>query len=193
MTRVGADARSEKEAAGLAKAGLTGTSGEPILRIFTVSIVSLYTLLQAIKEEYMAQTFAKQSISASVAQDMVVAAVAEAQKIGVPQVVAVVDESGLLKAFYRMDGAPLVSIEASQNKAYTALFGMPSHEFFDYIKDKPDLLAGVPQLPRIVAIGGGLPIQLDGAVVGAIGVSGGSVEQDIECARAGLRASALEG
>ena len=193
MTRVGADARSEKEAAGLAKAGLTGTSGEPIPRIFTVSIVSLYTLPQAVKEEYMAQTFAKQSISASVAQDMVVAAVAEAQKIGVPQVVAVVDESGLLKAFYRMDGAPLVSIEASQNKAYTALFGMPSHEFFDYIKDKPDLLAGVPQLPRIVAIGGGLPIQLDGTVVGAIGVSGGSVEQDIECARAGLRASALEG
>ena len=141
----------------------------------------------------MAQTFTKHSISASVAQEMVAAAVAKAERIGVPQVVAVVDESGLLKAFYRMDGAPLVSIEASQNKAYTALFGMPSHEFFDYIKDKPDLLAGVPQLPRIVAIGGGLPIQLDGAVVGAIGVSGGSVEQDIECARAGLRASALEG
>ena len=136
----------------------------------------------------MAQTFGKQSISAEVAQKMVAAAVAKAEKLGVPQVVAVLDESGLLKAFCRMDGAPLVSIDVSQNKAYTALFGMPSHEFFNFIKDDPALLAGVPHIPRIATFGGGLPIQIDGAVVGGIGVSGGSVEQDIECAQAGLDA-----
>ena len=134
----------------------------------------------------MAQIFEKQSVTDELAQQMVAAAVAKAKELGVPQVVAVLDESGLLKAFCRMDGTPLVSIDVSQNKAYTALFGMPSHEFFNFIKDDPALLAGVPHIPRIVTFGGGLPIRIGDRVVGAIGVSGGSVEQDIECAQAGL-------
>jgi uncharacterized protein GlcG (DUF336 family) len=87
-----------------------------------------------------------------------------------------------------MEGTPLVSIEASQNKAYTALLGMPSQEFFNSIKDDPALVAGVPHIPRIVTFGGGLPIRSGDAVVGAIGVSGGTVEQDIACAQAGLDA-----
>ncbi|MCE2488258.1 MAG: heme-binding protein [Desulfurellaceae bacterium] len=137
----------------------------------------------------MADTFTKQSISAAVAQKMVAAAVAKAEELGIGQVVAVLDESGLLKAFCRMEGTPLVSIEASQNKAYTALLGMPSQEFFNSIKDDPALVAGVPHLPRIVTFGGGLPIRSGDAVVGAIGVSGGTVEQDIACAQAGLDAA----
>ncbi len=137
----------------------------------------------------MADTFTKQSISAAVAHKMVAAAVAKAEELGVGQVVAVLDESGLLKAFCRMEGTPLVSIEASQNKAYTALLGMPSQDFFDSIKDDPALVAGVPHLPRIVTFGGGLPIRSGDAVVGAIGVSGGTVEQDIACAQAGLDAA----
>ncbi len=137
----------------------------------------------------MADTFTKQSITASMAQKMVAAAVAKAEELGVGQVVAVLDESGLLKAFCRMEGTPLVSIEASQNKAYTALLGMPSQDFFDSIKDDPALVAGVPHLPRIVTFGGGLPIRSGDAVVGAIGVSGGTVEQDIACAQAGLDAA----
>ena len=137
----------------------------------------------------MADTFTKQSITASMAQKMVAAAVAKAEELGVGQVVAILDESGLLKAFCRMEGTPLVSIEASQNKAYTALLGMPSQDFFDSIKDDPALVAGVPHLPRIVTFGGGLPIRSGDAVVGAIGVSGGTVEQDIACAQAGLDAA----
>ena len=136
----------------------------------------------------MADTFTKQSITASMAQKMVAAAVAKAEELGVGQVVAILDESGLLKAFCRMEGTPLVSIEASQNKAYTALLGMPSQDFFDSIKDDPALVAGVPHLPRIVTFGGGLPIRSGDAVVGAIGVSGVTVEQDIACAQAGLDA-----
>jgi uncharacterized protein GlcG (DUF336 family) len=136
----------------------------------------------------MAQTFTKQSISHEIAQKMVAAAVSKAQELGVPQVAAVLDESGLLKAFCRMDGAPLVSIEVAQNKAYTALFGMPSHEFYNFIKDDPALLAGVPHIPRIAIFGGGLPIREGDKVVGGIGVSGGTVEQDIACAQAGLDA-----
>lgn len=134
----------------------------------------------------MENTFTKKCVSADLAAKMVEAAVAKAQAIGVPQVVAILDESGLLKAFCRMDGTPLISIEVAQNKAYTALLGAPSQDFFNRIKENPALLAGVPHIPRIVTFGGGLPIRIDGAVVGGIGVSGGSVEQDIECAQAGL-------
>jgi len=134
----------------------------------------------------MTETFAKQSISHETAQKMVAAAVAKATALGIPQVVAVLDESGLLKAFCRMDGAALVSIDVAQNKAYTALFGMPSQDFYNFIKDDPALLAGAPHIPRIVLFGGGLPIKVGDKVVGGIGVSGGSVEQDVACAQAGL-------
>jgi uncharacterized protein GlcG (DUF336 family) len=134
----------------------------------------------------MAQTFTKQSVSHESAQKMVAAAVAKATELGIPQVVAVLDESGLLKAFCRMDGAALVSLEVAQNKAYTALFGMPSQDFYNFIKDDPALLAGVPHIPRIAIFGGGLPIKAGDKVVGGIGVSGGTVEQDVACAQAGL-------
>lgn len=137
----------------------------------------------------MAKVFQKGCVSAATAQKMVEAAVAKATSLGVPQIVAILDESGLLKAFCRMDGAPLISIEVAQNKAYTALLGAPSQDFFNRIKDDPALLAGVPHIPRIVTFGGGLPIRVEGAVVGAIGVSGGTVEQDIACAQAGLDAA----
>jgi uncharacterized protein GlcG (DUF336 family) len=134
----------------------------------------------------MSETFAKQSISHETAQKMVAAAVAKATALGVPQVVAVLDESGLLKAFCRMDGAALVSIDVAQNKAYTALFGMPSQDFYNFIKDDPALLAGAPHIPRIALFGGGLPLKVGDKVVGGIGVSGGSVEQDVACAQEGL-------
>jgi uncharacterized protein GlcG (DUF336 family) len=77
----------------------------------------------------MDKIFQKRSITAELAQKLVDAAVAKAKSLGVPQIVAILDESGNLKAFCRMDGAPLISIEVSQNKAYTALLGAPSHEF----------------------------------------------------------------
>ncbi|HLW70827.1 MAG TPA: heme-binding protein [Candidatus Binataceae bacterium] len=138
----------------------------------------------------MEKTYVKRSITAELAARMVEAAAAKAKAIGVPQIVAILDESGLLKAFHRMDGAPLISIEVAQNKAYTALLGAPSQDFFNRIKDNPSLLAGVPHIPRIVTFGGGLPIRIDDVVVGGIGVSGGSVDQDIECAQAALDAIA---
>ena len=138
----------------------------------------------------MDKTFEKRCVSADLAAKMVEAAVAKAKSLGVPQVVALLDESGLLKAFCRMDGAPLISIEVAQNKAYTALLGAPSQDFFNRIKEDPALLAGVPHIPRIVTFGGGLPIRLDGVVAGGIGVSGGSVEQDIACAQAAIDAIA---
>ena len=86
-----------------------------------------------------------------------------------------------------MDGAPLPTIEMAQNKAYTALFGISTQEFFNFIKGDPSLLAGIPTLARMAAWGGGFPIKVNGEVVGAIGVSGApTVQHDVDCASAAL-------
>ena len=134
----------------------------------------------------MKNVFVKNSISAELAQKMIDAAVAKANAIGVPQNIAILDDGGNLKAFCRMDGAALLSIEVSQNKAYTALFGFPTQDFFNFIQGDPSLLNGLPNLPRIAAYGGGFPIKIDGQVVAAIGCSGGTVQNDVDVAQAAL-------
>jgi uncharacterized protein GlcG (DUF336 family) len=135
----------------------------------------------------MANVVKKHSISLELAQKMVDAALAKAKELGVTENVAIVDDGGNLKAFGRMDGAPILSIQMAQNKAYTALFGVSTQEFFDFIQGDPSLLAGIPTLARVAAWGGGFPIKVNGEVVGAIGLSGApAVENDVDCAKAAL-------
>ncbi|HEV3342837.1 MAG TPA: heme-binding protein [Pirellulales bacterium] len=135
----------------------------------------------------MADVVKKLSISAELAHKMVDAAVAKAKQLGVCENVAILDDGGNLKAFGRMDGAPILCIEMAQNKAYTALLGVSTQEFFDFIQGDQSLLAGIPTLSRVAAWGGGFPIKVDGEVVGAIGVSGApAVQNDVDCARAAL-------
>jgi uncharacterized protein GlcG (DUF336 family) len=135
----------------------------------------------------MTDVVKKYSISSELAQKMVNAAVAKARKIGVSENVAILDDGGNLKAFSRMDGAPIPTIEIAQNKAYTALFGVSSQDFFNFIQGDPSLLAGIPTLARIAAWGGGFPIKVDGEIVGAIGLSGApTVQNDVDCAQAAL-------
>src|ERR1700680_2758244 len=135
----------------------------------------------------MADVVKKHSISSELAQKMVNAAVAKARDLGVHENVAIIDDGGNLKAFARMDGASVPTIEIAQRKAYTALFGVSTQDFFNFIQGDASLLAGTPALPRVAAWGGGFPIQVDGEIVGAIGVSGApKVENDVDCARAAL-------
>jgi uncharacterized protein GlcG (DUF336 family) len=135
----------------------------------------------------MANVLKKLSISYELARKMVDAAVAKARELGVSENVAIIDDGGNLKAFCRMDGAPILSTEIAQNKAYTALFGVSTQDFFNFIQGDPSLLAGIPTLARVAAYGGGFPVTVDGEIVGAIGVSGApTVQNDIDCAKAGL-------
>jgi uncharacterized protein GlcG (DUF336 family) len=135
----------------------------------------------------MADLVKKYSISDELAQRMVDEAVAKATELGVAENVAILDDGGNLKAFRRMDGAPILSTEIAQNKAYTALFGVPTQDFFDFIQGDPAMLAGIPTLARVAAYGGGFPIQVNGDIIGAIGLSGApTVQNDEECARAAL-------
>src|ERR1700682_973043 len=135
----------------------------------------------------MANVVKKHSISSELAQKMVDEAVAKARELGVTENVAILDDGGNLKAFSRMDGAPILSIEMAQNKAYTALFGVSTQDFFNFIQGDPSLLAGIPTLARVAAWGGGFPIKVNGEIVGAIGLSGApTVQNDVDCARAAL-------
>ena len=135
----------------------------------------------------MTNVIKKYSISFELAQKMVNAAVAKARELGVTENVAILDDGGNLKAFGRMDGAPIPTIEMALNKAYTALFGVSTQDFFTFIKGDPSLLAGIPTLARMAAWGGGFPIKVNGEVVGAIGVSGApAVQNDVDCAKAAL-------
>lgn len=115
-----------------------------------------------------------------------------ASEIGVPVNIAVLDAGAHLKAFSRMDGAVLGSIDIAINKARTAvLFAMPSEAVWDYCKPG----APAPGLERsnggLAPFAGGIPlIDAQGTMIGAVGVSGGAVIQDQEIAKASASALA---
>ncbi|HXZ16978.1 MAG TPA: heme-binding protein [Roseiarcus sp.] len=138
-------------------------------------------------------TIVKHSIDAETAEKAVSAAAKKAAELKLKMCIAVSDESGDLKAFHRMDGAPKLSIQLAQDKAFTAAsYSMATHAWFDFIKDDPPLLHGITNTPRLVVFGGGFPIVVRGEMIGAIGVSGGHYSQDMECARAALAAIGAE-
>jgi uncharacterized protein GlcG (DUF336 family) len=138
----------------------------------------------------MADTFVKPSITSDLAHRIIALAEAKASEMGHPFAIAVVDESGVLKAFSRMDGAALLAVQVAQDKAYTAIgFGLPTDGWYDFIKDDPPLALGAPaEIDRLVTFGGGYPISVDGNVIGGIGVSGGHYTQDMDVAKAGMSA-----
>lgn len=124
------------------------------------------------------------------ARRVIDAAIARAEAISAPMNIAVADAGGNLVAHVRMDGAFFGSVAVSIDKAWTsAAFQCPTAALGELTK--PDGGAwGLAQsnAGRVMVFGGGLPLVRDGAQVGAIGVSGGSVEQDVEVAQAGVAA-----
>jgi uncharacterized protein GlcG (DUF336 family) len=138
----------------------------------------------------VSDVFEKASVSSELAHRMIAAAESKAAALGTPMVIAVCDESGILKALSRMDGAALLSVQIAQDKAYTAVgFGLATDEWHGFIKDDPPLAHGaVGGIDRLVIFGGGYPIKAGDTIVGAVGVSGGHYSQDMQVAEAGLAA-----
>ena len=131
-------------------------------------------------------------ISDQAASQALAATVAHAKQLGIAINVAITDSSGTLAGLLRMPGAFLHSIDIAIDKAYTsASFGFPTSQWMKILEGDAALKAGLPLRPRLVIFGGGLPIVENGVRIGGIGVSGGSAEQDEECARAGLKAIGL--
>ncbi|MEY2909477.1 MAG: hypothetical protein RLZZ602_2000 [Pseudomonadota bacterium] len=135
----------------------------------------------------MKLTHNKPSITAKAAGNVIAAARDKAKEMGKPMVIAICDESGILKYFERMDGAPLLSVQIAQDKAYTAVsFDIPTHKWHDVIKNDPPLADGIVKTERLIVFGGGYPLTVDGVIVGGIGVSGGHYTDDMEVAQAGM-------
>ncbi len=127
------------------------------------------------------------------ARAVLAAAERRALEIGVPMDIAVVDDGGHLLAFARMDGAKISSVEIAIVKAHcAAIRRQPTGPYIE--GDQPNLLVSlalaIGSRAQQTPLRGGLPLEVDGQCVGAIGVSNGSEEQDMDVARAG--AAALE-
>ena len=138
----------------------------------------------------MSISVTRRIISSAAALRGVEAAVAKGRERGVAVVAAVVDIGGDLIACLRADGAFAASVSIAKDKAYTAaVFGAATDDLSTALKDNPVLHHGIAIRPGVVLFGGGAPIVEDGAVIGAIGVSGGSEDDDRTCAKAGADAA----
>jgi glc operon protein GlcG len=125
----------------------------------------------------------KKVLTLQAAMKAAAAAQAEATKRGATVVIAIVDDGGHLILLHRLDDTQVASVEVGIGKARTAaIFRRPSKEFEDQIRS--GRIAALA-LPGATPLQGGLPITVDGKVVGAIGVSGNTPQEDEDIARAG--------
>jgi len=122
-------------------------------------------------------------------------AVRKATAIDVPLDIAVVDDAGHLLVFNRMDGAKLSSIDIAISKAWTAACARrATHEYAEIASPgRPAYGIHISNQGRFMIVGGGLPIFVDGRIVGGIGCSSGTTQQDREVAMAGIQALAARG
>ena len=130
----------------------------------------------------------KKVLTLGMAKKLVAAAEAEAKKRGATVVIAVVDDGGQLILLERLDDTQVASVEVAIGKARTAaIFRRPSKVFEDQVKNgRVAALA----LPGATPLQGGIPISVDGKVIGAIGASGNSPQEDEEIALAGAAVTA---
>jgi uncharacterized protein GlcG (DUF336 family) len=138
---------------------------------------------------------ARREIGLDLAQGILAAVREAAAREGIAVAMAVADPAGNLVAFARMDGSPLGATELAANKAHTAaLWEMRSGEFQRSTQpDGDDWGLNTSASGRIVVYAGGVPVHVDGALVGAVGVSGGTGEQDEACVLEALARHGLAG
>jgi uncharacterized protein GlcG (DUF336 family) len=125
------------------------------------------------------------SVTREAANALIEAAMKASRDLGFDAAVAVSDATGNLRAFQRADGAPFFTAEVAVSKAWTAAScGIATHVWNDYIADPK--LAPLANVQKLMAVGGGLPLFHEGKLIGGIGVSGGSHEQDRQVASTAL-------
>lgn len=131
-----------------------------------------------------------QCLTLNDAKKILVAAEAKAVQLGISYNIAVVDAGGHLLAFYREDKAMLGSVDLAIHKAVTAQMFTKTTAYLAELAQPGAPLYGIQQTNagKVVIFGGGIPILINGDVVGAIGASAGTIDQDIEIAEAGIAA-----
>lgn len=130
-------------------------------------------------------------VTLETAKELIAAAEDKATEIDVPMCIAVADEGANLVGFHRMDRALIASIDIAQNKAYSSVSLKLDTQTIQEVSQPGESLYGLGNTNdgRIVTFGGGFPLKdEDGTVVGGIGVSGGSVEEDMDVAQAAVDA-----
>src|SRR5690554_2363659 len=122
------------------------------------------------------------------AQLLIKGASEKARDIGVPMCIAVVDESGNLVAFERMDGGKTTSVIIAQDKAFTAAAARKATHDYNAANVPGNLAFGIDTEVggRLSTVGGGLPVIVEGGVVGGIGLSSRTPRQEMDCAPAGI-------
>src|SRR5689334_10393322 len=153
----------------------------------TLKIAAIILALSSLTSFVRAQTTEKKSLTIDGAKKVIAAAVAYAKKNNAPGgVIAVVDEGGNLMALERLDGTFAAGANISIGKARTAvLFKRPTKAFEDIIKNGRTAMVALPDA-FFTPLQGGVPITIDGQIVGGVGVSGAaSAQQDEELAIAG--------
>jgi uncharacterized protein GlcG (DUF336 family) len=132
------------------------------------------------------------SLTLADARQLIAAGEKKAQELGIPYNLAVVDAGGGLVAHIRMDGAWLGSVDISINKAWTArAFDMETEKLGKMAQSgKPLFGIDSTNHEKVVIFGGGIPLKMGDVVVGALGASGGTVDQDLEVAKAAVAAFA---
>ena len=149
----------------------------------SLSIATLILLSAVLSITAQAQLPTKQVLTLDTAKKIAAATEAEARKRGATVVIAVVDDGGYLLVLERLDDAQVASVDVGIAKARTAaIFRRPSGVFEDQVKN--GRIAALA-LPGAVALKGGVPIIIDGKIIGAVGVSGNSPQEDEDIARAG--------
>ena len=122
------------------------------------------------------------------AQVLITGARQKAVEIGIPMCIAVTDESGVLIAFERMDGGKTTSVVIAQDKAFTAAAARKATHDYNAVCVPGSLAFGIhtEHGGRISVVGGGLPVFSGEEVVGGIGLSSGTPQQDLQCAQAAV-------
>ncbi len=139
-------------------------------------------------EDYAGAAIGEYGLNLTMARKMADAAEKKAGEIGVPMFISLVDKGARLILTHRMEEALLVSNAISRDKAYTAAALKLPTDVAATVAQPGAPLYGLQQVDRMIIFGGGFPLRLNGKVIGGIGVSGGSVEEDMEVASAGVAA-----
>ena len=174
--------------------------GEDAMKASTIVVAVLLTILGAVAAAAQTSPSAGAQqpapppappfgwpITVEQAQKVAEAAMAKAKGIGVPNAVAVVEPTGDLVYFAKMDGAPYSAIQLAQQKAAAAArYRRPTKAFYDGLEAGHQFFL---TFPGVAGAPGGVPIVIDGKLVGAIGVSGGNGEQDAQVSGAGAAAA----
>lgn len=128
------------------------------------------------------------SLDLTDARRIIAAGERKAIELGIPYNIAVADAGGGLVAHVRMDGAWLGSVDIAINKAWTArAFDMSTEDLSQLTQSgQQGFGLNTTNDSRVVIFGGGIPVKRDGVVIGAVGASGGSVNQDVEVAKAAV-------